>query len=296
MSEISTIILTYNEEIHLERCIKNAKKFSKEIFIVDSFSNDKTIEIATKCGAKVYQNKWENNHAKQFNWGLENLPIKTEWVFRLDADEYLSEELIKEINNKIPLLSSSINGVVFQRKMIFQGKIITKGNIDWFILRLFRYKKAICENRWMDEHIILKEGDSITFENSFYDNNLNTIGWWVNKHNNYSIKEAIEMLNMKYHFFQQEKNSLTSEAQKKRNKKTQYSKMPLFIRCFVYFIYRYIIKLGFLDGREGFLWHFFQGLWYRTLVDTKILEIEKYANGDKKKMKEFIKSRYNIEI
>ena len=94
---ISTFILTYNEEKHIARAIENAFRFSKEVFLIDSFSTDRTIKIAESLGAKVFQNKWENNHSKQVNWGLNNLPITTEWVFRLDADEYLTDELIEEI-------------------------------------------------------------------------------------------------------------------------------------------------------------------------------------------------------
>ena len=101
MLDISVIILTYNEGIHIRRCLKNVNSFAKEVFLVDCFSTDSTIEIAENLGAKVYQNKWENNHAKQFNWALKNLPIKTKWVLRLDADEYLLPELLKEINEKL---------------------------------------------------------------------------------------------------------------------------------------------------------------------------------------------------
>lgn len=296
MSEISTIILTYNEEKHIQRCIYNAQKFSKEIFVVDSFSTDKTREIAESLGVKVYQNKWENNHAKQFNWGLKNLPITCDWVFRLDADEYLSEKLIEEINIKVPTLTKDITGVIFLRKMIFLGKTIEKGNIDWYMLRLFRKNFGECENRWMDEHIILKEGKSIKFNYCFYDDNRNPLGWWIDKHNSYSIREAVDLLNLKYNLFFQKDSELSAEAKAKRVKKHKYAKLPLFWRSFIYFVYRFFFKLGFMEGKEGFLWHFLQGFWYRTLVDAKIYEIEKYAKGDVEKMKNFIKNNYNINI
>ena len=121
MLEISVIILAYNEEIHLERCLNNARKFAKEIFVIDSFSTDKTVEIAEKMGAKVYKHAWEN-YSKQFNWGLQNLPITTEWVWRMDADEYLSDELIAELHKKLPCLEDDVNGFTAPCRRIFMGK------------------------------------------------------------------------------------------------------------------------------------------------------------------------------
>lgn len=300
MLNITTIILTYNEEKHIERCITNAKKFSNEIFLVDSFSSDKTKEIAESLGAKVYQNKWENNHSKQFNWGLNNLPITNEWVFRLDADEYLSDELINEINNKVNNIPAAISGVIFERKMYFLNTLITKGMPKMNILRMFRYGKAVCEDRWMDEHIVITEGGTMHFENYFVDHNLNSLGWWIEKHNGYSIREAIELLDVEYNIIAKSdsaiKYDVTDEAKYKRDKKLKYAKMKLFWRSFIYFAYRYFFKLGFTQGKEGFLWHFLQGWWYRTLVDAKIFEIKKACGNDSQKIKNYIRDVYKIAI
>lgn len=298
---ISTIILTYNEEQHIERCIKNAQQFSESIFLVDSFSSDRTIEIAESLGAKVYQNKWENNYAKQFNWGLEHLPITTEWVFRLDADEYLTDELILEINNKIPHLEPNISGVVFERKMFFLNKLMTKGMLQMNMLRLFKFKHGFCEERWMDEHIILTEGESTLFDDYFVDHNLNPLGWWIQKHNNYAIREAVDLLDLELNLLkpkskQAEQYALSADAQSKRNKKKKYANMPLFWRSFIYFVYRYFFKFGFTQGKEGFLWHFLQGWWYRTLVDAKVFEIKKACGVDKDSIKQFLSKNYQIFI
>tara|TARA_R110002126_G_scaffold90468_1_gene215635 strand:- start:9718 stop:10623 length:906 start_codon:yes stop_codon:yes gene_type:complete len=301
MPSISTIILTYNEEKHIERCINNTLRFSETVYLVDSFSTDRTVEIAKSLGAHVFQNVWKNNHAIQFNWGLENLPIKTDWVFRLDADEYLTDSLIDEINHKIPHLESDITGVVFERKMYFLDKLMTKGMIQMNMLRLFRNKHAICENRWMDEHIVLTKGESILFEGYFVDHNLNPLGWWIDKHNNYATREAVELLNIQYNFIPRDEDLgkshlMSADAQSKREKKKKYAEMPLFWRSFIYFIYRYFFKMGFLQGKEGFLWHFLQGWWYRTLVDAKVFEIMKNCGSDTIKIKNYIKESYNINI
>ncbi|WP_321290255.1 glycosyltransferase family 2 protein [uncultured Sunxiuqinia sp.] len=298
MSEISVIILTYNEEQHIQRCIENVKSFSKDIFLVDSYSTDQTVEIAGNTGAEVFQNKWENNYAKQFNWGLENLPIKTKWILRLDADEYLLPELIDEIKQKLDILPENATGVVFKRRHLFLDKWMKRGTYPVKLLRLFQYKKAVCEQRWMDEHIQLLEGDAIEFEHDFVDHNLNNLSWWTQKHNGYAIREAIDLLDVELGLLgnQESQLQLSKQASAKRRTKYKYAKQPLFWRSFAYFIYRYFFKLGFLEGKEGFLWNFLQGWWYRTLVDAKIYEIKKACGTDKTKIKAFINTEYGLKL
>jgi len=298
MSDISVIILTYNEEIHIKRCIESVHSFAQNIFIVDCFSTDNTVEIATELGAKVFQNKWKHSYAKQFNWALENLPIKTSWVLRLDADEYITPELAIEINQKLSTLTNQVTGIVLPFRRVFLDKVIKRGTGGIKMLRIFRYQKATCEQRWMDEHIQLMEGQTVEFKHDFADHNLNNLSWWTQKHNGYAIREAIDLLDIELGLLgnKNETVQLSEQAKAKRNKKYKYAKQPLFWRSFVYFMYRYFFKLGFLEGKEGFLWHFLQGWWYRTLVDAKIWEIKKACGNDKEKIKQYIKQHYSIEI
>lgn len=298
MLDITVIILTYNEEIHIQRCIENVQSFAKEIFLVDSYSTDSTLEIARAMGISVYQNKWENNYAKQFNWGLNNLPIQTKWVLRLDADEYLLQELIEELKQKLSLVTNDITGIVFKRRHIFLGKWMKRSIYPVKLLRLFQYQKAVCEQRWMDEHIQLLEGASVEFENDFVDHNLNNLTWFVSKHNGYAIREAIDLLDLELGLLvnNNEEIQLSKQPAAKRKKKHQFAKQPLFWRSFAYFCYRYFLKLGFLEGKEGFLWNFLQGWWYRTLVDAKIFEIKKACGTDRMKIKEYLKKEYSIKI
>lgn len=292
MLDISVIILTYNEEIHIERCLKNARKFAKEIFIVDSFSTDRTIEIAEKMGAKVYQHVWKN-YSKQFNWGLQNLPIHTEWVWRMDADEYLSDNLIDELHQRLPNLPNEVNGFTAPCLRIFMGKYIKHGIIPLILLRLFKIKYATCENRYMDEHIQLSEGVIGDLKHPFYDDNLNNLSWWTNKHNGYATREAIDLLISEYDLLPQETIANSGDhSAAVRKKKLKYIKMPLFWRAFAFFMLRYIFRLGFLDGKEGFLWHFLQGFWYRTLADAKVYEIKKRFGWNDEKIKAYIKDIY----
>lgn len=294
MLDVSVVILTYNEERHLERCIQNAKLISEHIFLVDSFSTDNTVKLAESMGAKVFQNAWLNNYAQQFNWGLDNLPITTRWVLRLDADEYLSDELINEIKIRLPTLDSEISGITLNRKQYCFGSWVHPLEL----LRIFEYGKGRCEERWMDEHIVLSSGNTMHFDYLFLDHNLNTFGWWIAKHNGYSIREAIDLLDVEFNITGQQKviSGIGNEASDKRRKKLKYAQSPLFWRSFAYFIYRYIFKFGFLKGKGQFIWDFFQGWWYRTLVDVKIYEIKNACGNDPEKIKAFILKNYNIKI
>ncbi len=299
MQKISVLILTYNEEKHIKRCIKSLLPLTNRIFVVDSYSTDNTVEIAESLGAKIYQNKWKN-YASQFQWGLDNCPINTEWVMRMDADEYLLPSLAKEIKEKLDFLPEDINGIYIKRRVKFLGKWIRYGGYyPIWLLRIWKYKEGKIEERWMDEHIKLENPKTVKFENDIVDENLNNLTAWTNKHNNYATREAVDLLNYIYNFKiydEIEPDIFGTQEQRKRWFKIKYAKMPLFVRPFIYFMYRYFFKLGFLDGKEGLIWHFLQGGWYRFLVDAKIYEIYHYAGKEKQDIIQFIKKKYGIDF
>lgn len=302
MLDLSVIILTYNEELHIQRCIENVLPMvAKNIFIIDSFSTDRTLEIARKYPhVHILQNKWGNNYAKQFNWGLEHAPIHTQWVLRLDADEYLLPELIEELQEKLPSLPDDVSGIIFKRRHIFMDKWMKRGIYPVKLLRVFRYGKGMCEQRLMDEHIQLTEGRAVEFNHDFCDHNLNDLSWFCHKHVNYAIREAVDLLDIELDLTgaaeTDEKKQISGQAKAKRMMKHRYAKQPLFWRAFAYFCYRYFFKLGFTEGKEGFLWHFLQGWWYRTLVDAKVFEIKKACGNDKEKIRRHLKDNYGIEL
>lgn len=299
--DISVIILTYNEEIHIRRCLENIHSFVKDIFLIDSYSTDKTIQIASEYEkVTILQNKWENNHAKQFNWGLEHAPIQTKWVLRLDADEYLLPELINELSDKLSSLPDDVSGIVFKRRHYFLDKWMKRGIYPVYLLRMFRYGKAICEQRLMDEHIQLLEGVSVDFDGDFVDHNLNNLSWFCIKHVNYAIREAADLLNIELGLWEEsqtdQQKALVEQAKHKREIKHRYIRLPLFWRAFLYFCYRYFLKGGFLDGKEGFLWHFLQGWWYRTLVDAKVFEVKRACGTDREKIQKYLSDIYNCRL
>ncbi len=301
MNDITVIILTYNEEKHIERCIKSLKPIAKEIFIVDSYSNDRTIEIVESLGAKVFQNKWENNHAKQFQWGLDNCPITTKWVMKMDSDEYVEPGLANELVNNLQNIPENIKGIYLKRKVFFMGKWIRWGAFyPHVLLRIWQHGHGRIEQRWMDEHIVLSEGETMLIDKAdIVDDNKNNITWWTEKHNNYATREMIDLMNMKYHFMPIDdslKENNDPQAKLKRMiKEKVYSKLPYGIRPILYFNYRFFIRLGFLDGFRGFIWHFMQGLWYRMLVDVKCYEFER-KKKDYDNIKIMIEKEYGIKL
>lgn len=287
MIDISVIILTFNEEQHIGRCIKNLQAIAKEIFVVDSFSTDNTVTIAESLGAKVYQNSFVNQ-ATQFQWGLDNCPIETGWVMRMDADEYLEHSLIDEIFHRFPTIPDDVSGIALKRKHHFLGRWIRHGDrYPLILLRIWKTGQAHIEQRWMDEHIVLDSGRSLVFEGDFVDDNLNTIGWFIDKHNRYASREMLDIMNKKYRLFTDDDSfNETENGQakfKRLIKEKFYNHLPIFVRPTLYFIYRYFLRLGFLDGKEGFAYHFMQGFWYRCLVDLKCLEAERLLIGAKTK-------------
>ena len=293
---LAFIILTKNESKHIVRCIESVKGIAEDILVVDCFSSDDTVELAKKAGARVVQHKWKN-YATQFNYALNECGINTDWVWRLDADEYVEDKLGDEVKKYIQSAPENINGIYVKRRIDFMGKPLKHGGwYPTYHLKVFKRGHGECENRWTDEHIRLFDGETTIIKNGDQvDANLNDLTWWTEKHNGYANREIIDMLLMEYgldeKFSKVKPKFWGTEEQRKRWLKVKYIKMPLFVRPYLNFIYRYFFKGGFLDGKRGFIWHTLQGFWYRMLVDAKVYEIKKQCNFDKEKIKEFIKSQ-----
>ncbi len=277
---ITAIILTYNESLHIERAIRSILPFVSQICVVDSGSTDSTIEVAQLLGAEIYKNRFINQ-AKQFQWALDNIEIRGNWVLRLDADEIIEPDLACEIEKKLPALSNEVAGVNLLRKHIFMGRWVRYGGrYPLAMLRLFRRGMGKIEDRWMDEHITVSEGRTVTFYGGFADHNLNDLSYFTDKHNKYATREAIEILNHGLNLFGRDEtlnaNSASLQASFKRIVKERiYNRIPFTVSSTLYFVWRYIFQLGFLDGRSGLVYHFLQGWWYRFLVGAKLMELER---------------------
>lgn len=280
MSSIAVVILTFNEEQHIRRALDSVKAFASEVIIIDSHSTDRTVEISKDAGASIYQHRFVNQ-AKQFQWGLDTIEIQSDWILKLDADEVIEEDLANRIKEELPGLDEDVVGINLKRKHIFLGRWIKYGGrYPVTMLRLWRNGFGRVEDRWMDEHVVISGGKTITFDGGFSDWNLNDITFFINKHNSYATREAIQRLGQQYGLLKSDEGmskegASNSVARKRKLKDNFYNKLPFWVGPLFYFIYRYFFQLGFLDGREGLIYHFLQGFWYRFLIGAKIYEYER---------------------
>lgn len=273
--DVTVVILTFNEAQNLPHALASVQRLAKEVFIVDSGSTDQTVEIAQQYGAQVVFHSF-TNQAEQFNWALDNLPIQSDWILRLDADEYLSSELQDEIQEILPTLPSKVTGVYLKRRLIFLGRWIRHGAYyPVWLLRIFRSGKAKSELAEMDEHIVLLAGDSIKLKNDFSDHNRKGLSAWTLKHENYAARQARthSRLQQQVDYDGVKPSLFGNQAERKRwLKRNLYGRIPLFARAILYFIYRYFLRLGFLDGVPGLIFHFLHAGWYYFYVDAKVYE------------------------
>lgn len=281
MKEISVIILTRDEESNIEKCLRSVLPLTDRIFIVDSGSTDCTVEMAEALGARIFTHPW-TDYAEQFNWGLDNIDTGSDWIMRLDADEELTPGLVTALRETLPTLEPDVTGIILRRQVHFLGRWIRHGGYyPTWLLRIFRNGVGRCEARRMDEHIVVSEGETIRIHQDIIDNNNKDLTFWTDKHNSYASREVLDVLASSVEGDRTTAMLRSSLAQSQAHSRRWikiniYLRLPLFLRPFLYFIYRYFIRLGFLDGKEGLIFHFLQGFWYRFLVDAKLYELERH--------------------
>ena len=295
--DCTILIMTYNDEKHIARCIESLSNMFVDVVVIDSFSIDGTVSISKALGATVVQNKFVCQ-SHQLNWYLDNHKIHSEWVFRLDSDEIVTSELKSVLSKVLHTIQKGVSGLTINRRIYFLGKWIRYGSIyPISVLRIWRNGLGRCENRWMDEHIVV-EGAVQHITGDVSDINLNSLTWWVDKHNNYASREAIEILLAKNKTSTPRSTwQLDSKANRKRwIKEVVYSKITPGVRSLLYFFYRYFLRFGFLDGSKGAAFHILQGFWYRFLVDQKVREIERLMKSDDINLECAVQKKFNINL
>lgn len=299
---LTVIILTFNEELHIERCICNVRDMAERIIVVDSFSTDRTVELAKICGAQALQRPFKHQ-ADQLQWALDTCGIDTEWVMRLDADEYFEPTALAEIGSRVSTLSADVTGVDFKRKFYFMGRWIRWGGYYPTVLtRLWRTGAARIEQRWMDEHVVLTRGRSIMFcKGDLVDENLAGVDAWMAKHNRYATRQMVDFINREHLFFESDEkieSLLGAQPQLKRWMRNRvFGKAPLYLRSVCYFIYRYFLRMGFIDGRQGLLFHSLHAYCYFLLIDAKIDEARRFiAEHGLEAFRENLALRHRINI
>lgn len=279
---VSFLMLTLNEEINLPKSLSGLSGWADDIVIVDSFSTDRTLEIAAQHGARVFQNKFPG-HARQWLWGLQNTGLKYDWVFLFDPDHTLTPQLKKELgalfHRGVP---ENINGFYVNRRNVFRGKWIRHGGYyPKYMLKLVRKSLASFDEHEFDYRVYVP-GQTVKLSHDIIEENLKEekISFWVEKHNGFAIKQAQEEMFRAAHpeSWKASPRFFGNADQRILWLKIRFYRLPLFVRPFLYFFYRYFLKLGFLDGRTGFLFHFLQAFWYRIIVDMNLEELRRKGN------------------
>lgn len=298
---ITAIILTFNEQPHIARCIERIKPLAERVVVVDSFSTDATAYTARALGAEVVQHPFKN-YADQFQWALDNCRPRTQWVLRLDADEYLEAGAIAQLQRTLQTLPADVTGLEFRLKVIFQGRWIRHGRYySTKLVRLWRNGVGQIEQRWMDEHIVLAHGRTQQVSGGdLVDHNLKDITFWIDKHNGYATRHMVDFVNREYGLFEHDQRiRKTDSAAGKRRflKNAVYAPAPLYLRAFMYYLYRYVFRLGFLDGRAGLVFHFMHAFWLHMLIDAKIDETRRFiAQHGLEDFRQHLKTRYKIDL
>ena len=277
---MSVVVLTFNEERNLPACLKSLANFAAEIFVVDSGSTDRTVSIAREFGAEVVTHPFVS-HTRQWQWALATLPIRSAWVLAVDADQSLTSELRASIAAALsaPGRTTGPAGFYLNRRQVFRGRWIRHGGYyPKYLLKLFRRDAVkLDENDLVDHHFYVT-GATANLEGDLIEDNENEneIAVWIAKHNRYAVLQARDeqarVVRVPFGA------AFGSPDDRTRLRKRVWHGFPLYIRPFGYFFYRYILRLGFLDGKEGFIFHFMQAFWYRLLVDINRDELRASAS------------------
>lgn len=276
----SFIILTYNEEIHLPRLLDSIKDLRAPIFILDSGSTDRTLEIAVGYGAEVKVNPFEN-HPKQWDFALKNFDIKTPWIIGLDADQVVTSELFEMLETFDDKKHQDINGIYFNRKNFFQGSWIRYGGYyPIYLLKMFRTGIGYSDlNENMDHRFIISGKTVVWKKGHILEENLkeNDIDFWYQKHERYSDLIAQEEIERMQNLRKQSLNPTLfgNPDERKAWLKRLWWKLPLGIRPYLYYGFRMFLHMGIMDDKTARRFHYLQGLWFRKLVDQKIKALQK---------------------
>lgn len=274
---ISVIFLTHNEEQNIERSLRSVAGWASEVFVVDSGSTDRTLEIAQQYVDQIVHHNFDN-YAQQRNWAQSNLTLNNDWIFHIDADEWVTPEL----RDSLAAFFASdhvdeTNGVLIRRRTEFMGRWIKHGgHYPSYHLRIYRHQRGRCEERKYDQHFVVEGKTHRLDHGDLVDPVMADLDSWTMRHIKWANLEMEELHASQPH-------SVTGIAvtprltgnliERRRWARTSiYNRLPLFLRAIGYFLFRYFIRLGFLDGREGLIFHFLQGFWFRFYIDAKLWE------------------------
>jgi glycosyltransferase involved in cell wall biosynthesis len=275
---LSVLVPTLDEELNLPDCLDSVC-WADQVFVVDSFSRDGTLDIARSRQAEVVQHRFES-YSRQKNWALDNLPFKHEWVLIVDADERVTPQLRAEIQSLLASDGGVCAGYYVNRRFIFLGRWIR--HAGWYPswnLRLFRHRLGRYDDREVHEHVVL-DGPVDYLRNELLHVDRRPLEAFIARHNRYSTLEALARYKAETDALDKARlppRLLGSPVERKRALREQvWPRLPL--KPLVLFAYMYVLRRGFLDGRAGLalcVFHAFQ----EFMVGLKLAELRSGARG-----------------
>lgn len=270
---VSIFILTLNEADNIEACLDSIA-FADDIVVLDSYSSDETVALAEAKGARVVQRKFDNWAAHQ-NWAMANIGFKHKWVFYLDADERMTPELQEDILAIANNPDDTRRGYFCGRTNYFMGRTITHCYPPVPIMRFFQPRHIRYER--LVNPIAIIDGETGHLESRFLHYNFSKgLTEWFEKHNKYSLSEAKEGLKA----LREQDSDVSLFSKDKALKRVALKNLALRLpgRPFAKFIYLYVFRRGFLDGRAGLTYCILQSI-YEYLIDLKMWELKRREEG-----------------
>jgi glycosyltransferase involved in cell wall biosynthesis len=287
---ITLLVTTRNEAANIERCLRSAHLFVDQIFVIDSESEDETVSIASKYAEVV---NLPYDHSKIipwiYQWGLNNLPIRNDWVMLLEADQTLTPELKTELEQIFARASIQEDGFYVRRQQVFRGKALRFGGYgSKYMLKLFRRGTGELDPEETDTRVYVQGVvGRLRFPIIEENRKEDEILFYLQKHLRYADVFAREELQRRQQGFKwkQQPRLFGTPDQRVLRLKQLFFGLPLYIRPFIYFFYRYVILLGFLDGKQGAIFHFMQAFWFRLVWDIRLEELKGKGDQESDKLK-----------
>lgn len=283
---LTVLFTTRNEEVNIERSLRSVHGFADQIFVLDSESEDRTVEIARRYADEVRNLAYEHGRIIPwiFQWGLDHLPIRNEWVLILEADQAVTPELRDEMAALLARPDIREDGFYIRRRQIFRGKPLRFGGYGGkVLLKLFRRGRAELDPVEQDTRVYVRGPvGRLRAPLEEWNRKEDAILFYLQKHLRYAEAFAREELERRRRHLPWKLTPRLFGTPDERVLwlKTRYYRMPLFVRPVLYFLYRYFFLLGILDGKTGFLFHFLQAFWFRLVVDVRLEEMMKRTRED----------------
>jgi glycosyltransferase involved in cell wall biosynthesis len=276
---LTVLFTTRNEEVNIERSLASVHGFADQIFVIDSESEDRTVEIARRYADEVHNLPYEHGRIIPwiFQWGLDHLPIRNEWILILEADQALTPALRAELAALLARSDLIESGFYIRRRQIFRGKPLRFGGYgSKVLLKLFRKGHGELDPVEQDTRVYVRGPvGRLRAPLEEWNRKEDAILFYLQKHLRYANAFAREELERRRHHLPWKLTPRLFGTPDERVLwlKTRYYRLPLFVRPALYFLYRYFFLLGFLDGKTGFVFHFLQAFWFRLVVDVRLDEL-----------------------